>query len=306
LIKFLLKTRSLFVVFLLLVFFVLLFALLLVVQLADRIGLTGYIAALYSGLVVAVLGIVVLAWKLQKVNDSSLDRMDFMYKMTHELQTPVSSIRLAADMLGVPAVLHTPERANNYLRIIREESQRMQSHVENVLNIAKAEGDLFVLRPEIVPINDLVHNLICRYNGVVKADCRARDSLIYADRLHLTNLLHNLLDNAIKYSPDSPEVEVLTKSTDSTLVISVKDKGIGIAPKDQEKIFAKFYRVEGGENVKGFGLGLSYVQQIVTAHQWHLKLDSEPGKGSEFQIVIPRTEVPRTDIPRTDISGNIT
>lgn len=286
--------------FLLLGFFVLLFALLLVVQLSVAIGvsLSGYVTVLYIGLVVSVLGMVLLAWRLLKVNDTSLDRMDFMYKMTHELQTPVSSIRLAADMLAVPVVIQTPERLNNYIRIIKEESQRMQAHVENVLNIAKAEGDLLILRQEIIPLNDLIYNVISRYNGVVKADCRAQDSLIYADRLHLTNILHNLFDNAIKYSVDTPEVMVKTLSTDTSFIIAVKDKGIGIAPKDQQKIFTKFYRVEGGENIKGFGLGLSYVQQIATAHQWQLELDSEPGKGSEFRVVIPRTDVPRTDVPR--------
>lgn len=286
--------------FLLLGFFVLLFALLLLVQLSVAIGvsLSGYVTVLYIGLVVSILGMVLLAWRLLKANDSWLDRMDFMYKMTHELQTPVSSIRLAADMLAVPVVTQTPERLHNYIRIIKEESERMQAHVENVLNIAKAEGDLLILRKEIIPLNDLIYNVISRYNGAVKADCRAQDSLIYADRLHLTNVLHNLFDNAIKYSPDSPEVLVKTISTDSAYLIAVKDKGIGIAPKDQEKIFAKFYRVEGGENVKGFGLGLSYVQQIATAHKWQLELDSEPGKGSEFRVVIPRTEVPRTEIPR--------
>lgn len=280
--------------FLLLGFFVLLFALLLVVQLSVAIGvsLSGYVTVLYIGLVVSVLGMVLLAWRLLKVNDTSLDRMDFMYKMTHELQTPVSSIRLAADMLAVPVVIQTPERLNNYIRIIKEESQRMQAHVENVLNIAKAEGDLLILRQEIIPLNDLIYNVISRYNGAVKADCRAQDSLIYADRLHLTNILHNLFDNAIKYSVDAPDVMVKTLSTDASFIIAVKDKGIGIAPKDQQKIFTKFYRVEGGENIKGFGLGLSYVQQIATAHQWQLELDSEPGKGSEFRVVIPRTDVP--------------
>lgn len=242
-----------------------------------------------TGLLFSVVAMVVYAWKLLQANDNSHDRMDFMYKMTHELQTPVSSMRLAADMLAMPSVNTSQERLLKYVRIINEESQRMQAHVENVLNIARSEGDLLVLTKEPIALNELIFQTIDRYNGAIRTDCRATDSVIYADRMHLVNVIHNLVDNAIKYSREGDEVQVKTYNVESNLVIAVRDQGIGIPPEYHTKIFAKFYRVQGNDTtIRGFGLGLSYVQQIAGAHHWKLELESAPAKGSEFRLIIPR------------------
>ncbi|GAB2791103.1 hypothetical protein GCM10027275_40060 [Rhabdobacter roseus] len=251
-----------------------------------QIWWTGF---LFGGLFTSIAGMVGLGWYTLEMNDSSRDQMDFMYKMTHELQTPVSSIRLAADMLVVPAVVSTPERLQKYVRIIKEEGQRMQSHVENVLNIAKAESKSLCLNLEATPLNDLVHSVAERYHGSIQADCRAQEPLVAADRLHFTNVLHNLFENAIKYSKGTPRVRVKTYDRADTYVVAVQDEGIGIPKEEQRRIFQKFYRAPGTNgSVKGFGLGLSYVQQIAQAHHWALELESEVGKGSEFRLIIPK------------------
>ncbi|HEV7347536.1 HAMP domain-containing sensor histidine kinase [Telluribacter sp.] len=240
-------------------------------------------------LLASILGMVLLGLHVLKAKDSSRDQMDFVYQMTHELQTPVASIRLAADMLVAPVVIETPEKLHKYVRIIKEESQRMQWHIENVLNIAQAESHSLRLNLETTPLNDLVYSVVERYDGTIKADCRAQQSLVKVDRLHLINVLHNLLENALKYSPEQPVIYVTTYDQDGSYVIAVRDNGVGIAPEEKNKIFQKFYRIPGTSgSVKGFGLGLSYVQQIVNAHHWQLELDSTPGKGSEFRVSIPR------------------
>lgn len=229
-----------------------------------------------------------VAWKMSLYKDSSQSQMDFMYKMTHELQTPVSSISLAADMLSNQAVLNTPERLKKYIRMIKEESNRMQWHIENVLHIAKSENQILLLKLEKLPINDLILSIIERYEKYVTTDLNAPETLVSLDRQHFINVLHNLIDNAIKYSPDTPVVTVSTYYANNRLVVSVKDKGIGIAKSEQKKIFNKFYRInDNSTNIKGFGLGLSYVQQIANAHNWQLDLISNKGTGSDFRIVIP-------------------
>ena len=249
-----------------------------------------YSGALASSLLLSIVFMALIGWKSTVSKESSQSQMNFMYKMTHELQAPVSSIGLAADMLSSPSVAESPERAKKYLSIIKEEGNRMQWHIDNVLHIAKAENRTLLLMPEKVPLDALVSSLMSRYEGRVLAELKARDALVSVDRQHFSNVLYNLIDNALKYTPVNPEIRVSTLSRDDRAVVSVRDNGIGIPKGEQKKIFTNFYRVpDNSANVKGFGLGLSYVQQIAQAHQWHLELDSREGEGSDFRILIPLT-----------------
>ncbi len=249
-----------------------------------------YSGALAASLLLSISFMALIGWRSTVSKDSSQSQMDFMYRMTHELQTPVTCISLAADMLGKPPVADTPERATRYLRIINEESNRMQWHIDNVLHLAKAENHSLLLKPEKTSLDDLVNHLLSRYDGRVTAELKANGTLVTVDRQHFSNVLFNLVDNALKYTPVDPHIRVITEQSNDQAVVPVQDNGIGIANEEQKKIFDNFYRIKDtSTNIKGFGLGLSYVRQIAKAHRWKLELQSKQGEGSDFRIVIPVT-----------------
>lgn len=214
---------------------------------------------------------------------------EFIHNMTHELQTPISAIRMASDVLSMPRTLDQPERVQKYVRMVQDESRRLQHQVETVLTLARTEKKVFALRLEPIEVHELLRVIASRHDDRVDLRLNATDTAIFADRLHLTNVVTNLLDNAFKYSPADPQIRLSTGNEADTLFITVRDNGIGIPREYQTRIFEAYYRVPGIEehNVKGFGLGLSYVQKIVKAHRWKLDLDSTPGEGSAFTIRIP-------------------
>jgi two-component system, OmpR family, phosphate regulon sensor histidine kinase PhoR len=214
---------------------------------------------------------------------------DFINNMTHELQTPIATIRIAADVLNTPAIKDQPERLKKYTGIVKEEALRLQNQVETVLNMAKAEKNKLPLTIEWLDVHQIISSLANKYENNLTLHLNATEPYIHADRLHLSNAISNLIDNAFKYTPKNPDIHLETSSQDGMLVLAVQDNGIGIAPEHQRKVFGKFYRVPTGNvhNVKGFGIGLSYVQQIAKAHGWKLQLKSEIEKGSEFKILIP-------------------
>ncbi|WP_028526376.1 sensor histidine kinase [Runella limosa] len=214
---------------------------------------------------------------------------DFINNMTHELQTPIATIRIAADVLNTPAIKDQPERLKKYTSIVKEEALRLQNQVETVLNMAKAEKNSLPLTIEWLDVHQIISSLANKYEINLTLHLNASEPYIHADRLHLSNAISNLIDNAFKYTPQNPDIHLETVTQNGNLIIIVRDNGIGIAPEHHRKVFDKFYRVSTGNihNVKGFGIGLSYVQQIVKAHRWKLDLKSELGKGSEFKIKIP-------------------
>lgn len=214
---------------------------------------------------------------------------DFINNMTHELQTPIATIRIAADVLGTAAIKDQPERLKKYTDIVKEEALRLQNQVETVLTMAKAEKNKLPLNIEWLDVHQIISSLANKYENNLSLHLNATEPYIHADRLHLSNAISNLIDNAFKYTPTNPDIHLETSSQNETLLIVVRDNGIGIAPEHQRKVFHKFYRVSTGNvhNVKGFGIGLSYVQQIAKAHDWKIQLHSEVGKGSEFRILIP-------------------
>lgn len=214
---------------------------------------------------------------------------DFINNMTHELQTPIATIRIAADVLNTPAIKDQPERLQKYTTIIKEEALRLQTQVETVLNMAKAAKNKLPLSIEWLDAHQIITSVSHKYEKDLTLHLNAVEPYIHADRMHFTNAISNLIDNAFKYTPQNPVISLETFNENGSLVVSVKDNGIGIAPEYRDKIFKKFYRIPTGNvhNVKGFGIGLSYVQQIVRAHQWRIQLKSEVNKGSEFKIFIP-------------------
>jgi two-component system, OmpR family, phosphate regulon sensor histidine kinase PhoR len=214
---------------------------------------------------------------------------DFINNMTHELQTPIATIKIAADVLNTHNITAQPDRLKRYVRIVQEETQRLQYQIESVLNMAKAEKNKLYLEPEWLDAHQVIDNLAQKYEDKITLHLNAEGPYIDADRFLMTNALNNLIDNALKYSGDKPVVSVETYNHNGTFIVSVIDKGIGIASEHQSKIFKKFYRVPTGNihNVKGFGIGLSYVHQIIKAHGWKIELKSQPGQGSEFKILIP-------------------
>jgi len=216
---------------------------------------------------------------------------DFINNMTHEFQTPIAAIKLATDVLASPKVIDQPERMLKYVRMVQEETQRLQQQVETVLTIARAEKRTFVLNPEVVDVHELAHSLAERHGTYLSLDLRAQFPMVRADRLHLINVLSNLLDNAVKYSPVDPHIQIISYNENKDLTIAIKDNGIGIAPEHQSRVFQSFFRAPGvnAHNVKGFGLGLNYVQKIVKAHRWKLDLESTLGQGSLFIIRIPQS-----------------
>jgi signal transduction histidine kinase len=224
-------------------------------------------------------------------------KTDFINNMTHEFKTPVATISLATQMLKNEKITNNPEKVFNYSSIIEEENKRLSGHIENVLQVARLDRGEFKLKLEEVNINDLLTEItdtlelrIENEKGQLIKHLDAEKALVKGDLFHLTNAFYNVFDNALKYKKDDTlKITVTTKSSAKGITISIEDEGIGISRENQKKVFEKFYRVPTGNihNVKGFGLGLSYVKVIVTAHGGDIKVDSEPGRGSRFDIFLP-------------------
>jgi len=217
---------------------------------------------------------------------------DFVNNMTHEFQTPISTIRIATDVLSQTKILEQPERLKKYIQIIRQENNRLKLQVETVLNTARLERGKMELDIRLQEIHALIHEVAEGLEADLEKpllfELKASKSSIYADRVQLMSLIRNLLENAIKYSPKPAHVTLKTENIDNNLVFSVIDKGIGIPKESIKDIFKKFYRVSTGNvhNVKGFGLGLSYVNQIVKAHKWQILVESEQGMGTTFKVLM--------------------
>ncbi|MCB0650750.1 MAG: HAMP domain-containing histidine kinase [Saprospiraceae bacterium] len=230
----------------------------------------------------------------------SEQQKDFINNMTHEFKTPISTIKISSDVfLNHPGV-QADDRLFQYASIIHEQNQRLNNQVEKVLQISRIEKGGLEIKPELLDFSILVKEAL--------KSCDARvDNLhghlntiieeplwIKADKLHLTNILHNLFDNAIKYCKKAPDIEVVVDKKNNFVYFKICDKGIGIPKEYQPKIFEKFFRVPTGNihNVKGFGLGLYYVKSICRAHHWKIEMKSEEGEGTCFQIRIPEALVP--------------
>lgn len=221
---------------------------------------------------------------------------DFINNMAHEFKTPVSTIGISAQVLLDPDILKDQTRLMNYAGIIADQNKRIEHQIEKVLQLGKIEKDRTTLSLERTDLHAVIESVADSFTytlketgGHIDLKLDARPSLIMADRLHLANAVYNLLDNAFKYRRHKPEILIMTGNKDRHVILTVKDNGIGIDKKYMHRVFEKFYRIPTGDihNVKGFGIGLNYVKNIVENHKWKIELSSEFGKGSTFNIIIP-------------------
>lgn len=221
---------------------------------------------------------------------------DFISNMTHELKTPISTISLACEVLGDEAISKTKERTDRYLTMIKEENKRLGVLVENVLQTALLDKGNFKLKPINIDLHEIIFQAvgsvqlaIDKKEGAISCSLRAKKFEIFADHTHVQNVIYNLLDNAIKYTPEKPNIRIYTEDLPNGIEFCVQDNGIGIPRDQQKKIFEKLYRVPTGNihDVKGFGLGLSYVKAIVEKHGGEVWVQSEPGRGSNFHVRLP-------------------
>lgn len=234
-------------------------------------------------------------WVILEQKRLSELQKDFINNMTHEFKTPISSIKIASDFLANDDYLKNDKRLSRYTQIIREQNQRLNDQVEKVLNIARLEKDSIELKKEIFNINNTLNEIInneslkLNTGNITFTPC-SEDVFIKADKLHFVNVIANMIDNAIKYSPDEPIVDITVTNLEGQIELRISDNGIGIDKENQKKLFDKFYRVSTGNvhNVKGFGLGLYYVKNICSAHGWTIQVQSEKGEGSTFSINIPK------------------
>lgn len=221
---------------------------------------------------------------------------DFISNMTHEFKTPISTIALAGEMLSDGSITKTPEKLERFTKMIREENKRLGVLVESVLQTAILDKGDFKLQRTDVDLHELIqsavekiHLQVEQKNGKLQTNLNAKEAMVWVDKVHITNIVLNLLDNALKYSKEIPDISISTENTANGVLLSVKDNGIGISKDDAKKIFDQFYRVSTGNvhNIKGFGLGLSYVRAVVIKHGGQISVDSELNKGSTFKIYIP-------------------
>lgn len=223
---------------------------------------------------------------------------DFIGNMTHELKTPISTIALSSEVLSDPAIASEPERLRSYAGIIRTETERLRKQVERVLQLATLENEGLRLKRETVDMHKVIDDVrnafllqLQERSGELHVDTKSADLRVSGDPVHLTNALFNLVDNAVKYSPDRPWVRIEAANDGRQVRIAVEDHGIGIKREDLKNVFQRFFRVHTGNvhNVKGFGLGLHYVQQVARAHGGTVHVESVFGKGSTFTLELPVT-----------------
>ncbi len=221
---------------------------------------------------------------------------DFINNMTHEFKTPIATISLASDSISSPMVISSPDKIRRFTDIIRQENKRMNNQVEKVLQMAQIDRQDFTLKISDVNLHDVITNAVEyislqveKKDGTVIAELNAGNPMILGDMTHISNIINNLLDNANKYSPEKPEISVVTRNVPGGVEVIVNDKGIGMNKEARKHIFEKFYRVHTGNlhDVKGFGLGLSYVKAMMDAHKGRVDVKSELGKGSSFILFFP-------------------
>lgn len=236
-------------------------------------------------------------WVILKQRKLSEMKNDFIGNMTHELKTPISTIGLSSEVISDPNIINEPDRLREYARIISSENERLRIQVERVLQLSTLEKGGLKLAHEPVDMETIARDVMDLYRlpakeRNVKIEFVANDGahIVKGDKIHLTNALANLLDNALKYGPDDSVIKMDLSTSKGNVQVSVTDQGIGIAKADLDTIFERFYRVHTGNvhNVKGFGLGLHYVKQIAKEHGGKVNVKSEPGHGSVFTLTLPQ------------------
>ena len=221
---------------------------------------------------------------------------DFINNMTHEFKTPISTISLACEALADKDIRGSGEFLDSYLSMIQEENKRLAGMAEKILQTAVIDKGQLKMNKEIINLHEIIIDVIKNLriqveikDGEISRRLKATKSQIEGDKVHVTNLVYNLLDNANKYSPRKPMIRITTENANNGIVMTIEDNGIGIGKNEQKKIFDKLYRVPTGNihEVRGFGLGLSYVKAIVEEHHGKISLESEANRGSKFRVFLP-------------------
>ena len=223
-------------------------------------------------------------------------KTDFINNLTHEFKTPIATTSLAAEMLLKEDVMENPSRVYKYANVVLDESKRLEAQVEHILQIASVEKGDLKLKLGKTNIHNLLEGVVDSFELRVKKNnvklstsFNATHFMLNIDKMHITNVVYNLIDNAIKYSPNNPEIKVATRNTRKEIVISISDNGIGISKEFQKDVFKNLFRVPTGNlhQERGFGLGLYYSKEVIESCRGHIQLKSELGKGSTFEVYLP-------------------
>ena len=261
--------------------------------LSDLIGIT--VLSIIFTLIIVIAYSSALNQLIRQRNISEI-KSDFINNMTHEFKTPIATINLALDAIKNPKIIDNKEKVFKYLQMIKEENKRMHAQVENVLRISKLEKKELDINKQSLNIKGViedaiehVHLILEDRNGTITKQFMADRTTVLINDVHFTNVIVNILENAIKYSPEVPKIEIFLENIKDFVIIKIKDNGIGMSKVAQKRVFEKFYREHTGDlhNVKGHGLGLAYVKKIIDDHNGLIFVESEKGKGSTFSIKLP-------------------
>ena len=245
---------------------------------------------------IIIVGYMSAVYQLIQQRKVSQMKSDFINNMTHEFKTPIATINLALDAIKNPKIFNDKDKVRNYISMIKEENKRMNAQVENVLRISKLQKRQLIISKDRYKLHDLIEDAITHVElivqnrlGYIRTDFKASKSSILANDSYFTNVIVNILDNAIKYSEGPPKIDIITENLGNNILMSIKDQGIGISKSAQKRVFEEFYREHTGDvhNVKGHGLGLANVKRIVDNHQGSITVESEKEKGSIFTIKLP-------------------
>ena len=245
---------------------------------------------------IIIIGYMSAVYQLIQQRKISQMKSDFINNMTHEFKTPIATINLALDAIKNPKIFDNKDKVNAYLSMIKEENKRMNAQVENVLRISKLQKKQLMISKDRVQLHELILDAITHLElivenrkGYIKTNFKAIKASILANDSYFTNVIVNILDNAVKYSEGPPMIDIKTENVGNNILMSIKDQGIGISKLAQKRVFEEFYREHTGNvhNVKGHGLGLANVKRIVENHQGIISIESEKGRGSTFTIKLP-------------------